>query len=179
MEKGVQNQIIANDGTFRIKIPKGVKTTFAANYPGYAGEIKEVLLRRDYYFFREQYLDLYMDLMRVDAKIELNPIFFKQSTAIILEESFPELDRLFMTLAKSPGMHIRIEGHTDNIGKAEDLIRLSAERAESVKTFLVKKGIAESRISAVGLGPKSPINDNSSEELRSRNRRVECYITRL
>jgi hypothetical protein len=89
MEKGVQNQIIATDGTFRIKIPKGVKTTFAANYPGYAGEIREVLLRRDYYFFREQYLDLYMDLMRVDARIELSPIFFKQSTAIILEESFP------------------------------------------------------------------------------------------
>jgi len=179
MERGVQNQIIASDGTFRIKIPKGVKTTFAANYPGYAGEIKEVLLRRDYYFFREQYLDLYMDLMRVDARIELSPIFFKQSSAIILEESFPELDRLFVTLAKSPGMHIRIEGHTDNIGKAEDLTRLSAERAESVKTFLVKKGIADFRITTVGLGPKSPINDNSSEELRSRNRRVECYITRL
>jgi len=179
MEKGVQNQIIATDGTFRIKIPKGVKTTFAANYPGYAGGIREVLLRRDYYFFREQYLDLYLDLMRVDARIELSPIFFKQSSAIILEESFPELDRLFMTLAKSPGMHIRIEGHTDNIGKAEDLVRLSAERAESVKSFLVKKGIAESRISTIGIGPKSPINDNSSEELRSRNRRVECYITRL
>lgn len=179
MERGSKTELFAKDGMFRLKIPKGVKTDLVAEFPGYAGEVQHLLFRRDYYYFREQYVDLYLDLLRVNSKIELNPIYFKQSTAIILNESLPELERLFLTLAKNPGMHIRIEGHTDNIGKAEDLLQLSQERAEAIKIFLSKKGIAPDRIAVVGLGPKFPLNDNGSEENRSRNRRVEFIITRL
>lgn len=179
MERGEKNQILATDGTFRLKIPKGVKTDLVADFPGYAGEMEQVLYRRDYYYFREQYLDLYLDPLRVNSKIELRPIFFKQSTAIILEESYAELDRLFLTLAKNPGMYIRIEGHTDNIGKVEDLMRLSEERAEAIKKFLVDKGIHPDRITTVGQGPKFPVSDNLSEESRAKNRRVEVTIIRL
>ncbi|MBL7828037.1 MAG: OmpA family protein [Saprospiraceae bacterium] len=179
MERGVKNQILASDGTFRLKIPKGVKTDFVAEYPGYAGEVEHVLFRRDYYYFREQYIDLYVDLLRINSKIELNPIYFKQSTAVILDESYAELDRLFLTLAKNPGMHIRIEGHTDNVGKIDKLMQLSEQRADAIKQFLVKKGIASERIGIEGVGPKAPLTDNSSEQLRAKNRRVEFIITRL
>lgn len=179
MSKGEKNQFVTPDGTFRLKIPKGVKADLVADFPGYAGEIEEVLFRRDYYYFREQYINLYMDPLSVNSKIELRPIYFKQSTATILEASFAELDRLFLTLAKNPGMNIRIEGHTDNIGKLDDLVRLSQERAEAIKTFLVQKGIAAERITVLGQGPKFPLTDNSSDDLRSKNRRVEIVITRL
>lgn len=179
MAKGEKNQFVTPDGNFRLKIPKGVKADLVADFPGYAGEIEEVLFRRDYYYFREQYIILYMDPLSVNSKIELRPIYFKQSTATILEASFAELDRLFLTLAKNPGMNIRIEGHTDNIGKLDDLVRLSQERAEAIKTFLVQKGIAAERITVLGQGPKFPLTDNSSDDLRSKNRRVEIIITRL
>lgn len=179
MANGDKNDFITTDGTFRLKIPKGVKTDMVAEFPGYAGEVEAIHFRRDYYYFREQYIVLYLDPLSVNSKIELRPIFFQQSTAIILKPSYVELDRLFLTLAKNPGMHIRIEGHTDNVGKYEDLMALSKDRAQAIKSVLMEKGIADSRIDIIGQGPNHPISDNSSDEMRSKNRRVEVIITRL
>jgi outer membrane protein OmpA-like peptidoglycan-associated protein len=89
------------------------------------------------------------------------------------------LDHLFLTLAKNPSIAIQIVGYTDNQGKEEDLIRLSESRAEAIKSFLVKRGISDGRISVLGKGPKSPLNDNSTDALRALNRRVVVIITRL
>lgn len=173
------NVLLAPDGTFRLKIPKGVRFDLIPEKGGFSGQTEEVLYRRDYYYFREQYVDLLLDPLEVNAKIELRPIYFQQSKAIILEESFGELERLATILSENPKLHIRIEGHTDNIGKAEDLYRLSEDRAKAIRDFLVQKGCAASRIETKGFGPKYPINENSSEELRAKNRRVEVIITRI
>ena len=171
--------IAAADGTFRIKIPKGVKFELKPEKPGFAGKTEEILFRRDYYYFDEHYLDLPMDPLEVNAKIELQPIFFQQSKSIILEESYGEIERLAITMKEMPTLQIRIEGHTDNVGRAEDLLRLSEERAEAIKTFLVEKGIDKKRILTLGFGPKYPINDNSTDDLRAQNRRVEFVITQI
>lgn len=173
------NVLLADDGTFRLKIPKGVKFDLIPEKGGFAGQTEEVLYRRDYYYFREQYVELFLDPLAVNAKIELRPIFFQQSKAIILEESYGELERLANLLLESPTLQIRVEGHTDNIGKAEDLFRLSEERADAIRSFLIQKGCAASRITILGQGPKFPINDNNSEELRSKNRRVEIVVTKI
>jgi len=173
------NVLLATDGTFRLKIPKGVKFDLIPEKGGFAGQTEEVLYRRDYYYFREQYVDLLLDPLEINSKIELRPIFFQQSKAIILEESYGELERLASILLESPTLQIRIEGHTDNIGKAEDLFKLSEERADAIRSFLIQKGCSSSRIEIKGLGPKFPINDNNSEELRSRNRRVEVVVTKI
>ncbi|MDO8365565.1 MAG: OmpA family protein [Saprospiraceae bacterium] len=173
------NTLLAADGTFRLKLPKGVKFELVPEKGGFSGRPEEIFFRRDYYFFREQYVELLLDPLEVNAKIELRPIFFQQSKAVILEESYGELERLASILLESPNLHIRIEGHTDNIGKAEDLYRLSEERAAALRSFLIQKGCAPSRIEIKGLGPKFPINDNNSEELRSKNRRVEVIITKI
>ncbi len=173
------NSIISADGYFRLKIPKGVKFEFTPEKPGYTGQKETLLFRRDYYYFDEHYLDLPMDPLEVNAKIDLPPIFFQQSKAVILEESYGELERLASTMLEIPGLQIRIEGHTDNVGKAEDLLQLSEERAEAIKAFLVQKGVSKGRIKTIGYGPKYPLNDNSSDELRSKNRRVEFIITKI
>jgi outer membrane protein OmpA-like peptidoglycan-associated protein len=120
-----------------------------------------------------------MDALEVNSKIELQPIFFQQSKAIILEESYPEIERLAATLKEMPTLRIRIEGHTDNVGKAEDLLRLSEERAEAIREFLVQKGIDRGRIEVIGYGPRFPLTDNSSDEMRARNRRVEFVVTKI
>ncbi len=173
------NVLLAPDGTFRLKIPKGVKFDLIPEKGGFSGQTEEVLFRRDYYYFREQYIELLLNPMEVNSKIELRPIYFQQSKAIILEESYGELERLATLLLETPTLHIRIEGHTDNIGKAEDLYRLSEERAVALRDFLVKKGCSPDRIETKGFGPKFPINANDSEELRSKNRRVEIVITKI
>ncbi len=173
------NVLQALDGTFRLKIPRGVKFDLIPEKGGFSGQTEEFLYRRDYIFFREQYVELFLDPLEVNSKIELRPIFFQQSKAVILEESYGELERLATLLQESPSIHIRIEGHTDNIGKAEDLYKLSEERAEALRTFLIQKGCASFRIETLGQGPKFPINDNNSEELRSKNRRVEIIVTKI
>lgn len=171
--------IATADGVFKLKIPKGVKFELRPEKPGYTGKPDTVLFRRDHYYFDEHYLDLPMMPLEVNAKIELQPIFFQQSKAVILETSYPELERLATTLGETPTLHIRVEGHTDNVGKAEDLMKLSEERAIAIRTFLVQKGIDAKRIEVVGHGPKYSLNNNSTEELRAQNRRVEFIVTKI
>lgn len=173
------NIITATDGTFRLKVSKGVKFYLKPEKPGFNGSTEEILFRRDYYYFDEHYLNLPMDALEVNSKIELQPIFFQQSKAVILEESYAELETLAATLREMPTLRIRIEGHTDNVGKAEDLLRLSEERAEAIREFLGQKGVDKGRIEIIGHGPKFPLTDNSSDDMRARNRRVEFVVTKI
>jgi outer membrane protein OmpA-like peptidoglycan-associated protein len=71
---------------------------------------------------------------------------------------------------------VRIEGHTDNVGKPAANKVLSKARAESVKTWLVKHGIDKARMKTEGFGQDKPIDDNSTEAGRKNNRRVEFHI---
>lgn len=174
------NILHSADGFFTLKIPKGVRFELTPEKGAFAGQTEEVLFRRDYYFFQDYYqVDLWLDPLEVDNKIELRPIYFQQSKAVILESSFPELERLAGILLENPSLEIRIEGHTDNVGKAEDLLRLSEDRAKAIQEFLTNKGIDSRRIQTIGFGPKHPISDNSTDELRAQNRRVEVRITKI
>lgn len=73
-------------------------------------------------------------------------------------------------------MRIRIEGHTDNVGRLEDNMKLSDDRANNVMRYLVGKGIAASRLSYKGLGPTQPVATNDTPEGRAQNRRTEFVI---
>ncbi|MEM6967344.1 MAG: OmpA family protein, partial [Bacteroidota bacterium] len=75
---------------------------------------------------------------------------------------------------------IRIEGYTDNQGDKLALQKLSEDRANAIKEYLVyKKFIQPLRIEAVGMGDKQPINENRTEAQRAKNRRVEAIITKI
>lgn len=178
-EDAPANRLATEDGTLTLKIPRGVPFHFIAAKTGFRGTPDSVFFRRDYYYFRERYLDLYLDPLQVSDKIELLPIFFQQSKAIILETSFTELDKLHALLVENPGLKIRIEGHTDNIGKPAELLQLSEQRAAAIKTFLLGKGIRADRIETKGFGAQKPLTNNKTDDLRKRNRRVEIVITKL
>lgn len=90
------------------------------------------------------------------------------------------LDQLKLFLDENPQVtKLRVEGHTDNVGKPADNEKLSGERALTIKKWLVDKGIAKERLIAVGFGEKKPIADNSKEEGRAQNRRTEFKIAEL
>ncbi|MCE9682368.1 OmpA family protein [Halomonas alkalisoli] len=84
-----------------------------------------------------------------------------------------ELDQVANTLRENPEMRVRIEGHTDHIGSAEYNEGLSQRRADSVRDFLVSRGIAANRMTTVGYGESRPVATNETDEGRARNRRVE------
>ena len=178
-DNGTGDLITSANGAFRIKIPKGVPYILTPAKPTFLGQTDTILFRRDHYYFQEHYIDLYLDPADINTRIPMQAIFFQQSQAIILESSYPELDRLFSILSDNPNLCIRIEGHTDNIGKAEELFRLSENRAAAIRDFLVQKGISPQRLDVVGHGPKFPLTDNSSDTLRQKNRRVEIVITKV
>jgi outer membrane protein OmpA-like peptidoglycan-associated protein len=111
-------------------------------------------------------------------KIELKQaIFFQTAKAIIMPKSFGLLDEVAAALGARPTMQVRIEGHTDSRGGHAYNVRLSQARADSVKAYLVGKGIGSDRMDAKGYGPDQPIDTNKTAAGRERNRRVEFMIT--
>lgn len=174
------NTLTTTNGFFTLKIPKGVRFDLTPEKGAFIGQSEQVFFRQDYYFFQEYYqVDLWLDPLEVNDKIELRPIFFQQSKATILEKSYPELERLAAILAENTSLEIQIEGHTDNVGKAEELLLLSEQRATSIRDYLIGKGIDSRRISTIGYGPKYPLSDNTNDDLRANNRRVEVRITKI
>lgn len=100
-------------------------------------------------------------------------IYFDTGSAKIKAQSNKVLDEAVAVLKKYEGMRLRIEGHTDNQGKADMNQKLSQERAASVKAYLVKKGIAESRLESEGFGDTRPAQSNDTPAGRTANRRIE------
>lgn len=113
------------------------------------------------------------------GQIKLNQkVFFKTGKSKILPVSFPLLNEVVQVLKENPKIHIRIEGHTDDVGSKRKNKRLSDRRAKSVRTYLENAGIDSSRLASIGKGEDSPIEDNSTPEGRAVNRRVELHITK-
>jgi outer membrane protein OmpA-like peptidoglycan-associated protein len=102
-------------------------------------------------------------------------IMFKANSAEILPASEEELERLYNQIDDS-GYDLRIVGHTASVGAASAQYRLSLERAEAVKDYLVERGISGRRLKVAGMGGSRPVADNDSNEGKARNRRVEFVI---
>ncbi|MEM7038693.1 MAG: OmpA family protein [Bacteroidota bacterium] len=108
--------------------------------------------------------------------LTLRGIHFAFGTDLLPESSFSGLDSLADHLTANPDLAIRIEGHTDHIGKDDYNLRLSQSRAEGIQNYLLQKGIALSRMKATGKGETQPISDNATSEGRALNRRVEVHF---
>ncbi|TZF84558.1 OmpA family protein [Pedobacter sp. BS3] len=98
---------------------------------------------------------------------------FGKST--IRAKSYPTLDRVAELLVRK-NFSLKLAGHTDNVGSDAANMKLSKDRAESVKSYLVSKGANASRIEAVGYGETQPIASNATAEGRQQNRRVEFTL---
>jgi outer membrane protein OmpA-like peptidoglycan-associated protein len=107
---------------------------------------------------------------------ELAGIGFELDSAKIDSASAPLLERAFVILRDNPNISIEISGHTSAEGDPDRNLSLSLRRAEAVKTYLVHRGIADSRLLTIGHGSDVPIADNATEQGRARNRRIEFRI---
>ncbi|HEY3352099.1 MAG TPA: OmpA family protein [Polyangia bacterium] len=103
-------------------------------------------------------------------------INFATGSAKILPNSFKVLDGAVAVLKEFPTMRIRIEGHTDNVGKPDKNQALSENRANAVRDYFVKKGIDASRLEAKGYGEAKPVQDNKTAAGRAANRRIEFHV---
>lgn len=104
-------------------------------------------------------------------------ITFDSGKATIKSESFPVVDEVAQLLTANPEIKkIRVDGHTDDVGKAEDNLSLSDRRAAAVVDYLVGKGIARERLTSKGFGESQPIDTNATALGRAKNRRVEFTV---
>ena len=176
---GGQTATDSPDGAFELSIRKGDEMVLTATRTGYRPAQRTFFFKTSYVYRKVYEVQLFLDPLKAGMTITLSDtLYFKQSTAEILEASWPALDELADFLVENPGMTIRVEGHTDNVGRPEDLKVLSEERAVAVRSYLrARKGVNPDRIACKGFGAERPLTDNSTEELRQRNRRVEIIIT--
>lgn len=103
----------------------------------------------------------------------LKGVNFKTASAELLEESYYVLEKVFNSLEAYPHVQVEIAGHTDNQGGDQYNMALSYDRAKSVMSYLVMRGISADRLVARGYGETQPIASNDTEEGRYKNRRVE------
>ncbi len=103
----------------------------------------------------------------------LKGIEFDTGKSTIKSQSTMVLDEVVAVLMKNPSLKVEVQGHTDNVGTQENNQALSQRRAEAVMGYLVGKGIAEKRLSAMGYGFSKPIAPNDTAEGRAKNRRVQ------
>jgi OOP family OmpA-OmpF porin len=144
------------------------KLVYQAKYDWMTENEEDLSLQKDFHVKRA----------KIGATFELKNIFFELGSAILKEDSKKELDKL-VEIMKNSEIVIELGGHTDSIGSDEANLNLSQQRVESVKTYLVEKGISTKRLVAVGYGEKVPIAPNATAEGRQLNRRVEVKILKL
>ncbi|TAE00340.1 MAG: hypothetical protein EAZ97_06160 [Bacteroidetes bacterium] len=130
------------------------------------GVAKEVVIKRD----------ILMIPFEVGGKVAVNNVFFESAKTDLQPESYPELDYLVQMFVDIPTLKVEIGGHTDNVGNPASNQKLSEGRANSVRNYLISKGISGDRITAKGYGQDIPIDTNDTDEGKQRNRRVEFTI---
>ncbi len=103
-------------------------------------------------------------------------IYFKHNSNDLPDEVFQTLDSIADYVISNPGVKVSVEGYTDSSGSYSYNISVSQFRANTIKSYLVGKGVSPAQITARGLGPESPIAGNDTEAGRRQNRRVEIKI---
>ncbi len=162
-------------GDFLVCIPSGKDYALNVSKEGYLFYSENFSLK-NYKSAQPYYLNVLLQKLKVGANVVLNNVFFASNSYELLSESKVELDKLVGLLTANPSLRIEIGGHTDDVGKDEDNQILSERRAEAVRSFLIKSGILEGRITFKGYGETNPIVPNDTDSNRSKNRRTEFKI---
>jgi len=119
------------------------------------------------------------DVTRTDDSLRVNfqgQFLFASGKSTLESGAYDRLDQLATTLNNYPRSRVKISGHTDDRGDDQSNQRLSEERADAVREYLVHQGVNAARVSAIGMGESRPLASNDTEAGRLQNRRVEIEI---
>jgi outer membrane protein OmpA-like peptidoglycan-associated protein len=163
-------------GKFSLQLPAGDKYIISvkslADTTQY-GVIDIPALEPDQFFTDPFVVNIQFEPART---YRLDNVHFDVGKATLRPGSSVALEDLIAYMKNKETMKIEIAGHTDNIGRDNDNIKLSQQRAETIRNYLLKKGIHPTRVIAKGYGATQPIADNETEEGRQLNRRTEVRI---
>lgn len=144
-----------------------------------------LIIQGDEFFRIEElfYLDGDMNINKVtspiSSKLKFASLEFPNGTSELSSDMYPDLDKIGNFLLDNPSFKLKISGHTDSDGREDFNLKLSQERADAIKEYLVFfGGIEEGRVEARGYGSSKPIVQEVTEENKKLNRRVEFEILR-
>lgn len=161
-----------NDSTFSFTIFGSSKYQVTASAEGYIPQTIIVDPKESIY----SKINRNIDLTSTRQAIRLDHLIFEMGRAVINSKSYSSLDEVAAMMADNSSIIIRLEGHTDNVGSAEKNMKLSEDRVEAVKKYLVSKGIAKDRVKTKAFGGTQPLSSERTEEAKALNRRVEMRI---
>ena len=162
-------------GVFTVALVANMQYALTIDKPGY-------LFHSEYFDMpnveTDKPFELYIDLQKIEVgnSIILKNIFFDTDKFDLKPKSTSELEKLYTFLINNGVVKIEISGHTDNVGGSSHNQKLSENRAKSVYTYLINKGIDAGRLTYKGYGDTKPLSDNATEQGRAINRRTEFKI---
>ncbi|MEK7224994.1 MAG: OmpA family protein [Bacteroidota bacterium] len=130
-------------------------------------------LKEDEYFTAPFTVNIKFQLAR---SYRLDNVHFDVDKASLRPDSYTQLTELFEYLQRHPDIKVEIAGHTDNTGGDAHNLKLSQDRANTIRNYLLKKGIKPTQVTAKGYGTAYPVADNATEEGKQLNRRTEVRI---
>jgi outer membrane protein OmpA-like peptidoglycan-associated protein len=174
---GLNKTTRSSSGGYAISVLATEEYSITIEAQGFVSTMEKLDI--DTYEMQELEMNFSLQPVEVGTTVNLKNVLFAQAKTEILPESFPELNLVVHFLQTNPNVRIDLSGHTDNRGVHADNVKLSQQRVNKVKEYLVQKGIESKRISGKGYGGTKPIASNDTEESRRMNRRVEFTIKRF
>jgi hypothetical protein len=163
-------------GKFSIRLPSGDKyEVFILGFKDSASyDILDIPALKGNAYYKNPFV---LDIQHMPAKsFVLDDCNFETGKATLEESSYAVLDELVAYLLRKDDERIEVGGHTDNVGTAANNLKLSTERANTVRAYLLTKGIDPSRVTAKGYGMTKPVASNATAEGKAQNRRTEVKI---
>lgn len=161
-----------NTGDYQVVLPYGTNYGLRADAENYFSVSENLNIKEEKEYIEIE-KNLYLSPVKVGEVVVLNNIFFDRGKSELKKASYAELDRVVGFLKKNPSVKIEIGGHTE-ITHADP--KLSQDRANGVKNYLVENGIDKSRVTAVGYANTKPVVQKIGEDAQRLNRRVEFKI---
>lgn len=174
---GIEDRaVLSGEGGYEVGVPTS-QYAVRIEATGYISTLEKLDINA--FEMRDLEMNFRLQPVEVGTTVNLKNVLFAQAKTEILPESFPELDLVVSFLKENPKVRIELMGHTDGRGVHVDNVRLSQQRVNKVKEYLVSKGIDGKRVSGKGFGGSKPVASNDTEESRRMNRRVEFVIRKF
>jgi len=109
--------------------------------------------------------------------VDINDVLFDFNQYTLKSGAREKLAKVAGILLAYPGLKVQLEGHTDSVGSDEYNMKLSQQRADSVRTYVVSQGVPAETVTAVGLGKADPVATNDNAAGRQQNRRVDMVVS--
>lgn len=159
-------------GVFQISAPEGTWTV-TAEADGYVSRSQPVVITADETAIVDFVLRPALETGQV---LSFDNIYFDSGSATLKPESYYILDNMVEILDANPNARVQVAGHTDSDGSSSYNQTLSEQRASSVFTYLVQRGISAARLTTIGFGEAQPVVSNTSASNKAMNRRIEFTV---